>query len=54
MLYEIVIFISVMLHAGCNEIGSNIGKRREEWEKEGENKIKTQNEKLVETDRDIW
>ena len=54
--YE-VFLISIKLHPGRNEIESNIvncrmsrGKKRMKKKV----KIKTQNEKILETDKDIW
>ena len=49
--------ISVKIGAGCNGIESNIVNCRMscgEKRRKKKVKIKTQNEKIVETDRDIW
>ena len=55
--YE-VFLISVILRAGCNEIKSNIVNCRmwlvDEKRKKKKVKIETQNERIVEIERDIW
>ena len=53
------VFISVILWAGCNEIKSNKHYKmwnvsRGEKSKKKKMKIRTQNEKIVETAIDVW
>ena len=51
------ILFSVTLQAGCNEIKSNIANckmSRGEKNKKRNVKIRTQNEKMVETDMDVY
>ena len=56
--YEVFLLVSVILQAGCNEIESNIVNcrmclvARRVRKKKGESK--NINEKIVETDMDVW